>query len=287
MWISLAIGCAISTGASVVLTIFVRSWLPKFGLTDKPDGERKTHTHSTPVGGGVAIFAATTIAVAVVLTVNAGWRQSVLAHWTTYFGLWLACLVVTVLGLIDDAIQLRGRQKLLGQLLVALVIVATGMRIQQIEVFGMSLDFGIFAVPMTVFWLLATINAVNLLDGIDGLATSTGIIISVAIAIMALIAGHLPVAMICLLFAAGLAGFLIFNFPPATIFLGDTGSMLIGTVIGALAVQGSFKVPGTVLLAAPWRYLLFRFWIVLRPCFDARSLAVVCTLLTAGTFITA
>lgn len=255
MWTNLAIGGLVSLAVSVGLTIVLRKWLPHFGLVDKPDGRRKIHRAPVPVGGGLAVFAATSLALVALLAVDATWRHVLSSDWTQYVGLWGACVLVTVLGLVDDKVQLRGRQKLLGQVLVSIVIIASGIYIRRIEFLGFDLDFGIFAVPITVLWLIGAINALNLLDGIDGLATAIGIIISVALATVALLSGHLPVAMFCLLFAAGLMGFLVFNFPPASIFLGDAGSMLIGTLIGALAIRGSLKTPGTVLIAAPMALL--------------------------------
>jgi UDP-GlcNAc:undecaprenyl-phosphate GlcNAc-1-phosphate transferase len=259
MLTSLIIGCLISLVCGLGLTYLLRQWLPRIGLVDMPDGRRKTHRKPMPVGGGLAVFIATSLALLVVLTRDALWRDALSAGWLNYAGLWVACLLVTVLGLVDDSVQLRGRQKLVGQVLVALVIVASGVCIRRIELFGLELEFGVFAMPFTMLWLIGTINALNLLDGIDGLATVIGIIISLALATMALLSGHFPVAMICLLFAAGLIGFLVFNYPPASIFLGDTGSMLIGTVIGALAIKGSLKTPGTVLLAAPLAALAIPF----------------------------
>jgi len=109
---------------------------------------------------------------------------------------------------------------------------------------------------------LGAINAINLLDGIDGLAATLGFIMACTIAVMAMIVHAYPVAVVALVFASSLLGFLCFNFPPATIFLGDAGSMLIGLVVGSLAIRGALKGPGTVLLAAPLAVLAI-------PIFDS------------------
>ena len=107
------------------------------------------------------------------------------------------------------------------------------------------------AVPLTVLWLLGAINAINLLDGIDGLATVLGLVLSLTFAAIALFVGRPEIAILSFVFAGSLAGFGLLNFPPASIFLGDSGSMLIGFLMGVLAIKGSMKGPGTVLLAAP------------------------------------
>lgn len=104
---------------------------------------------------------------------------------------------------------------------------------------------------MTLFWLLGAINSINLLDGIDGLAASIGLILISAIALMGFLTGHFQVQVVAIVFAGSLFGFLVFNFPPARIYLGDAGSMLIGLIVGVLAIRASLKGPGTVLLAAP------------------------------------
>lgn len=259
MWTDVVIGCVTSLAASMLAVLVLRRAMPHVGLVDKPDGHRKTHRHPIPVGGGLAVFLATSLALCLVLSASASWRAAFASAAPQYVGLWVACLLITLLGLVDDAIQLRGRQKLLGQVLVSLVIVMSGICIRKVELFGLPLDFGVFAIPLTILWMIGTTNSLNLLDGIDGLATTIGIIISVALAVMAILSGYLPAAMICLVFAASLLGFLAFNFPPASIFLGDTGSMLIGTLIGALAIKASLKTPGTVLFAAPLAALAIPF----------------------------
>jgi UDP-GlcNAc:undecaprenyl-phosphate GlcNAc-1-phosphate transferase len=102
-----------------------------------------------------------------------------------------------------------------------------------------------------MFWLLGAINALNLIDGMDGLATGVGIVLSLAVAVMAMLTGHSTEAFLSLALAGGLLGFLMYNSPPASIFLGDAGSMLIGLLLGALAIRGALKGPATVALAAP------------------------------------
>ena len=171
--------------------------------------------------------------------------------WINLLGAFVACSWIVTLGLLDDRFGLRGRQKLAGQVVAAAVVVASGVLIRRVGLFGMEIDLGLLAAPLTLMWLIGAINAVNLLDGMDGMATVIGLILSLAISALAVLAHHPAVAMAALVFAGALLGFLPFNLSPARIYLGDAGSMLIGLVVGCLAIRASIKGAGTVLLAAP------------------------------------
>jgi len=163
----------------------------------------------------------------------------------------LACSWIVLLGLWDDRFGMKGRYKLVGQFIATLIIIATGLQIESFVVFDQRIPLGYFYVPFTVFWLLGAINSLNLLDGIDGLATTIGIILCATISVIALSFNQLGVAIVAAVFVGSLLGFLPFNFPPARMFLGDAGSMLIGLVVGTLAIRGSMKGPATVAMAAP------------------------------------
>ncbi|MEZ6134929.1 MAG: MraY family glycosyltransferase [Pirellulaceae bacterium] len=135
------------------------------------------------------------------------------------------------------------------------ILIATGFQIRNISLLGYSLDLGMFSIPITMLWLLATTNALNLIDGADGLCSTLGAIICGALGILAANNGHFAEAAIAFALCGALLGFLIFNFPPASIFLGDSGSLLIGMVTGALAIRCSLKGPATVALLAPMAIL--------------------------------
>lgn len=251
MTITAAIGFAGACAASLAITPLVRWTASRIGLTDRPDSHRKLHGQPTPLGGGVAVFLATALVLGAVLLVPNPWNLRLNQDWYDVFGFFSAGAVVLAIGLIDDRVGLRGRHKLLGQLASAGLLISTGLLIEKIGLFGWHFDLGPLAVPFTLFWLVGAVNAVNLLDGMDGLATSIGIILSITIAAMAAMTGHPAVAFVAVVFAGSLLGFLRFNFPPASIFLGDAGSMLIGLMVGAMAIRASLKGAGTVLLAAP------------------------------------
>lgn len=236
---------------SMLLTVFTCWLAPRCGLVDKPDQRRKLHTESMPLGGGAAVFFATAAVIGGLSLWSGSWNYHINDAWWNLLGAFAACTWIVALGLIDDRFCLRGRQKLVGQVIAASILIACGVLIRKIALFGISFDLGPLAVPVTLFWLVGAMNSLNLLDGMDGLATVLGIILSLAISALALMSGHAGVAIAALVFAASLLGFLPFNLAPAKIYLGDAGSMLIGLLIGGLSIRASLKGPGTVLLGAP------------------------------------
>jgi UDP-GlcNAc:undecaprenyl-phosphate GlcNAc-1-phosphate transferase len=224
---------------------------PWVGLVDRPDQRRKLHVESMPLGGGAAVFLAVTFVLGGLVLVPGPWQLTINEVWWNLVGAFAACTWIVVVGLIDDRFGVRGRQKLVGQLLGAGILIACGVLIQKVGVFGFVFDLGPLAIPITVFWLVGAMNSLNLLDGMDGLATTLGIIVSLAICALSLLSHHAGVALAALVFAGALLGFLPFNLAPARIYLGDAGSMLIGLMVGGLSIRASIKGPGTMLLAAP------------------------------------
>lgn len=120
---------------------------------------------------------------------------------------------------------------------MALGLTSAGFVVNSIRIFGLDIQLGLAAIPLTVIWLLATTNAMNLIDGSDGLCSTVGAIITGALGIMAHLSGNEAEACVAFAMSGALVGFLIFNFPPASIFLGDSGSLLVGMISGALALR--------------------------------------------------
>ena len=236
---------------SLAMTVAVRALAPRLRLVDRPDNRRKLHGKPMALGGGVAVLLSTVLVLVALLNISNPWQGRLQQSLSWLIPLLAAAIVIVGVGLIDDRFRLNGRYKLLGQFCAALVLTFGGLLIQRVSAFGQEIDLGLLAIPFTVFWLLGAINSVNLLDGIDGLAAMLGFILVTTISVMAFLNHHPGIPIVGLVFASSLLGFLVFNFPPASIFLGDAGSMLIGLVVGALAIRGALKGPGTVLLAAP------------------------------------
>ncbi len=176
-----------------------------------------------------------------------------LLHWQSseLLGLGLGCVCIAAVGLADDRKLLRGRHKLLGQCLAVGLVVGAGVTVRTVHLFGLRLELGVLSVPFTAFFLLGAINSLNLIDGMDGLLSSIAVTVSLAMAAMAAAAGYWGAAGVAVALAGALLGFLRYNFPPATIYLGDCGSMVIGLVLGTLAILCSLKAPATIALTTP------------------------------------
>jgi UDP-GlcNAc:undecaprenyl-phosphate GlcNAc-1-phosphate transferase len=257
------LGCSLVLG--LASTPLARLLARRLGLVDEPDGQRKIHQRVVPTGGGLAVLLAASAALALAAVfwepVRAGLAQPSLA------GLAAAAIVVCLVGLADDRWELRGRYKLLGQLAAVAIVMYSGLVVEQIRLFDWTIELGLLAIPFTAFWLLGAINSLNLIDGMDGLLSGVGASICLAMAVLAFWSGNVVAAAIAVALAGALLAFLCFNFPPASIFLGDSGSMLVGLVVGVLAIQSSLKGPATVALAAPTALLII-------PIFDTLSALV-------------
>jgi UDP-GlcNAc:undecaprenyl-phosphate GlcNAc-1-phosphate transferase len=261
----------------LILTPLVRKAALRTGIVDAPDGQRKLHGRTVPLGGGVAVFLAMGLPLLMGLGLNVGVDQIFQSAPDFMAAAVISSLLIVLIGLADDKFELRGRQKFVGQIVAVFTLVYFGnLGIERIELFGHDVSLGVMAIPFTMFWLLGAINALNLIDGVDGLATTVGIIFSVTMAVMALMTNHILDAVCSLAMAGSLAGFLVYNLPPAKIFLGDAGSMFIGLVLGVLAIRSSLKGPATVALAAPtaiWGVLIFDVGMaILRRKLTGRSL---------------
>jgi UDP-GlcNAc:undecaprenyl-phosphate/decaprenyl-phosphate GlcNAc-1-phosphate transferase len=271
---------AASFALCLVFTPFLRQVALRCGLVDHPDGRRKIHSRPIPVVGGVAIFFATTVTLIAALAWSDTWTELTGDHGRVYFGLLLASAVIAAVGVVDDRRGLRGRHKLVGQFVAVAIVMAFGLQVRSIGLLGWQIDLGSLAPIFTAFWLLGAINSLNLIDGMDGLLGSVGVIVTLSMAVMAFLIG--PAGWLAACIAAALAGallgFLCFNFPPAAIFMGDCGSMLVGLVVGVLAIESSLKGPATVALAGPLALLVI-------PIFDT-SAAIVRRKLTGRSIYT-
>jgi UDP-GlcNAc:undecaprenyl-phosphate GlcNAc-1-phosphate transferase len=236
---------AIAFALSLLLTPIFRDVFRSYGVVDAPDQGRKIHKYPIPRVGGVAIAFSYVGAFLLV----PGHARSVLQG---DFGLVLklapAAALIFVTGLIDDLIGLKPWQKLLGQLAAAGMAYWAGVRISAL--FWISTDSW-WSLPVTLFWLLACTNAFNLVDGMDGLAGGLGLFSTLTICIAALLHGNPALVLATVPLAGCLLGFLCYNFNPATIFLGDSGSLLIGFMLGCYGVIWSQKSATLLGMTAP------------------------------------
>jgi UDP-GlcNAc:undecaprenyl-phosphate GlcNAc-1-phosphate transferase len=259
--------------ASLFLTAAVRAAARRWGIVDLPDGKRKLHKNPVPLWGGVAVYLAIVLGlvVAAYSRFGAGPEQADLAT-----VLIVAAGIVCLFGSIDDCWCLSSHHKLLLQIAAVLPVVILGFSVDRIVAFGYPVNLGWFGVPLTIAWLVGCINALNLLDGMDGLASTVGLLTAAMLAIIATNMGNYHVAAMAVVLAGALAGFLVYNLPPATIFLGDSGSMVIGLVVGILGIQGAMKTSATLAITVPAVIMSL-------PMFDA-GLALVRRKLTGRQF---
>jgi UDP-GlcNAc:undecaprenyl-phosphate/decaprenyl-phosphate GlcNAc-1-phosphate transferase len=237
--------------AALLLTPVVRAVAIRFGIVDHPDNHRKLHSLVVARAGGTSILISSLLVLGVAGAMHFDWDMVTARQLLPYIGLLLGMLVIWSIGLADDIRNLRGRQKLLGQIVVSGILVYSGFCAETVAVMGFHIKLGWMSIPLTVVWLLACTNAMNLIDGADGLCSTVGAIIFGALGTLAAMNGHFAEAAIAFAFCGSLLGFLVFNFPPASIFLGDSGSLLIGMVAGALSIRCSLKGPAAVTFLVP------------------------------------
>jgi UDP-GlcNAc:undecaprenyl-phosphate GlcNAc-1-phosphate transferase len=257
----LGITFALSFGLGIVLTPLARALARRAGLVDRPDGRRKIHQGPVPLAGGIAVFVAASAAVAALwLFASGAHAEQLVARQSSLVGLWLAACFICLVGVADDAGKLRGRHKLFGQIVAVGIVMSSGVLVQRIHLFNWDIELGPLALPFTGLFLLGAINSLNLLDGMDGLLGSVATIICLALTALGAMGGQWATAAVACALAGALMAFLCFNFPPASVFLGDCGSMLVGLVVGVLAITSSLKGPATIALAAPMALLTIPFF---------------------------
>ena len=206
----------------------------KFGIVDKPDGRLKHQREPVPYLGGVAIY----LAFLVSLAFTFEFRHDVL-------GIVLAGTLIVMLGLIDDFGVLSPGTKLAGQFLAVFVLIKSGIRIE-IASLPDWID-----IALTVFWMIGIINAFNLLDIMDGLSAGIGVISAAFLCAVAILNGDQTIAFMLAALMGSLLGFLRYNWRPASIYMGDSGAMFIGLMLGALSMIGKYTEGHSVSLLTP------------------------------------
>ena len=216
---------------ALVLTPLFRGILRRFQVVDKPDGFRRFQAAPVVRGGGAPLLAAVIVSLLLFLITPFAEARILGAASPLLRRLLPGVLVVFLTGMVDDVVGLKPWQKLLGQTAGAVLAYTAGVRLTALETY-----LGDFSLPLTVTWLIVCSNAINLLDGIDGLATGIGILASLATALSAMMHHNAALVVVAAALAGSLAGFLVYNFSPASIFLGDSGSLTIGFLLGCFGM---------------------------------------------------
>lgn len=231
---------AIGLILSWVLTPYVKKLAFRLGAVDKPNARKVHHTIMARLGG-----------LAIYLGFMAG-AITCMQLTKDVVGILVGGTIITIVGIADDIFQLTAKAKLLGQIVAALVLVGFGVRIEWLNnPFGGYFYLDYLSIPFTVFWVVSFTNVVNLMDGLDGLAAGVSAIASVTIILVALQQGLYPVAVITAALAGATLGFVRYNFNPATIFMGDTGSLFLGYMLAAISIYGAVKSAATIALIVP------------------------------------
>lgn len=209
----------------------------KVGAIAKPR-KRDMHTKPIPRMGGIAIFAGFMVTFLSVI-----WYLPIV-NVKQVIGIFLGCSIIFLLGFFDDIYELPAKPKFLIQLIAATIVALFGIRIDFIKIpfigYG-NLYTTLLSIPATVIWIVAITNAVNLIDGLDGLAAGVSSIASLCLMVLSIYAGYPPGALLTATLAGACMGFLPYNFNPASIFMGDTGSTFLGFTLGITSVMGLLK----------------------------------------------
>ena len=249
--ISLMIACLVAMATAWLGTPLVLRLAERVGAIDKPD-ERKIHIRPIPRLGGAAVFLAFTVALAVQIAVRPELQTSwiVQREGITFYA---ALLIMFLLGLWDDIRTLKPLEKLLVQILLSSLVYVAGFRVSLVpnSVIGDLTQIGVIDFLVTTLWIVGVTNAINLIDGLDGLASGVSTIALMTIFAVSLINHDPGTAVVALVLAGGLVGFLRYNFYPAKIFLGDCGSLFIGFSLAVLSLQSSRQGGSDSVLAIP------------------------------------
>lgn len=225
---------------SFAMTPVVRVLAFKIGAIDIPLDQRRMHKKPIPRIGGLAIYAGFVAATAIFCEPN-----------PALISIWIGGLVLVVLGMFDDVFRLNAVLKFLVQIAAAVIAVLNGVVIDNISIGGHYYVFGVWSIPISVLWIVGLTNAINLIDGLDGLSCGVSAICSTSILGVVLLMGDTETALIMALLTAACIGFMPFNKNPAKIFMGDTGALFLGYTLAVMSVHGVFKIHTVVSFLVP------------------------------------
>ncbi len=237
-----------SCALSLLSTPFVRDIALRLGVVDHPDNSRKVHKTPIPRFGGIAILAAVLCSYGLLLLARFSAGHIVRSGMPFAVRLLPAVALIVGMGLWDDIFGLGAWRKLGIQLLAALLVWASGIHLDMISARTLPIVLSLF---LTVVWIVACTNAINLIDGMDGLATGISLFATITLLIAALLHHNIDLAFAIVPLAGALLGFLRFNFNPASIFLGDWGSLTVGFLLGCYGIVWSEKSTTVLSMSAP------------------------------------
>ena len=244
-WIKILLAFALSLVIAFLMTPPVKRFAEKVGAIDVPKDDRRVHNHPIPRMGGLAIFMGFVLSLIVFVPMS-----------TKVLGLLVGALIIAVMGGVDDIVCLNPWIKLLGQVIAALVAIRCGLVFDVISnpnIFAEEtyIEIGYLSIPLTMLWIVACTNAVNLIDGLDGLAVGVSAISSLTMLIVSLFVSEPVVSLILAALTGACLGFMPYNLNPAKIFMGDVGSQLLGFVLSTASIMGLFKLHAIITFFVP------------------------------------
>ena len=261
---------AVATVVTLVLTPIARRLGLRYGVVARPGG-RSIHEGEVARTGGVAIFLGISVALLAQLLGERylGWGGALLADKASLGGVYLSFIAIFAVGLIDDIVGLKALPKFTGHLIAAGIAVTAGLRIEYLgnPFSGGLVELGVLGIPITLIYFTGFTNVINLIDGLDGLAAGITAIAASSLLLLAAQGNHFVAAAMAAMLIGACLGFLRYNFPPASIFMGDSGSNFLGFALAAVSLLGVMKTVATIALVVP---LL----IIGVPIFDTASAIV-------------
>lgn len=238
--IYLIVAVALAGLIAFTTTPAVRVLAYRIGAIDVPKDNRRMHKKPIPRIGGLAIFVGFVISTLVFCNIT-----------PELIAIYVGGLILVVVGIIDDIFRINAWIKLAAQLGVAFIAVSQGVVVEYINFFGKYVHFGIFSIPITVLWIVGLTNAINLIDGLDGLACGVSAICSLSLLIVMILKGEFAVALMTAAIVGACIGFLPFNSNPAIIFMGDTGALFLGYTMAVISISGVFKLHTVISFMIP------------------------------------
>ena len=226
---------------ALFLTPLLRDAAVENGVLDQPN-ERKIHKKAIPRVGGIAIVISFFISLVLGYVF---FRIQLYSSMKYLTGLCIGAIIIFLTGIWDDLWTLIARRKLIGQITAALILIPFGFVIHRLNLpFVGTIDISWqIGIPLTIFWVVGIVNAINFIDGMDGLAAGVVVIIATGLFIVSIVNNQILMAMVCLIAAGSVLGFLVYNFHPASIFMGDCGAMFLGFVLAAVSIVVMFQKP--------------------------------------------
>lgn len=251
--VSVSLSFLLALIVTLATTPLVRRLAFQLGAVDgRGKDSRRVHSVATPRLGGLAIAAGFYLPLAGLTVVDSEVGRTLMRDATKVWGLFAGGAAIAALGILDDTAGTNAKQKFVVQVAVATALFFLGFRIGTVSIpFGMRFDLGILAFPITVLWIVGIINALNLIDGLDGLAAGVALVASTGTFVAAFLNGNVLMMLFTASLSGSLLGFLVFNYNPARIFMGDTGSMFLGYILAVTSVTTHTKGAATVAFLIP------------------------------------